>query len=57
MAYGDASFTRQRDDETQAYLSEFFIKAANENTAGFNEIYQLLTEDEKLKLNNLAQQQ
>ena len=58
MAFGDGSgtFIRQRDDETQAYLTEFFIKAANENVAGFNELYGLLTEDEKLKLNELAHQ-
>ena len=59
MAYGDAqgSFMRQRDDETQAYLTEFFVKAASENVAGFNEFYGRLTDDEKRKLNELAQQQ
>jgi hypothetical protein len=58
MAFdGAGSFMRQRDDETQAYLTEFFIKAANENIAGFNELYGLLTEEEKLKLNELAHQQ
>ncbi|RFU32070.1 hypothetical protein B7463_g4248, partial [Scytalidium lignicola] len=57
MAYaeGSSSFMRQRDDETQAYLSEFFVKAARENIAGFNELYAALTEDEKRKLNELAQ--
>jgi hypothetical protein len=57
MAYaerlGDASM-RQRDDETQAYLAEFFVKASSENIAGFNEIYQLLTQEEKEKLEELA---
>ena len=48
---------RQRDDETQAYLTEFFIKASNENVAGFNELYGALTDEEKTKLNELAQQQ
>lgn len=59
MAFGDGSgsFMRQRDDETQSYLTEFFISAASENTAGFNELYGLLNEDEKLKLNELAHQQ
>ena len=59
MAFGDGSgsFMRQRDDETQAYLSEFFVRAARENIAGFNELYGALTEDEKLKLQELAQQQ
>ncbi|RQM05733.1 hypothetical protein DH86_00003596, partial [Scytalidium sp. 3C] len=57
MAYGEgANFMRQRDDETQAYLSEFFVKAARENTGGFNELYAALTEDEKSKLNELAAQ-
>jgi importin-9 len=56
FADGSANFVRQRDDETQAYLTEFFIKAANENTAGFNELYAALTEDEKLKLQELAHQ-
>jgi len=58
MAFGDgsASFMRQKDDETQAYLSEFFIKAGSENVAGFNELYAALSEEEKRKLNELAQQ-
>ncbi|TAQ91656.1 hypothetical protein B7494_g113 [Chlorociboria aeruginascens] len=58
MAYADGtgSFVRQKDDETQAYLTEFFIKASNENIAGFNELYGALTEGEKVKLNELAHQ-
>ena len=58
MAWGEGqgSFVRQRDDETQAYLTEFFIKASRENVAGFNELYGALTEEEKMKLNELAQQ-
>lgn len=58
MAWGEGqgSFVRQRDDETQAYLKEFFIKASRENVAGFNELYGALTEEEKMKLNELAQQ-
>jgi hypothetical protein len=57
MAYGEGqgSFMRQRDDETQAYLTEFFIKAGRENIAGFNELYEALTGDEKAKLQELAQ--
>ena len=56
MAWGEGqgSFVRQRDDETQAYLTEFFIKASRENVAGFNELYGALTEEEKMKLNELA---
>lgn len=45
---------RQRDDETQAYLTEFFIRAARENVANFQDWYNMLTEDEKSKLNELA---
>jgi len=57
MAYGDGSgsFMRQRDDETQAYLTEFFIKAGRENVAGFNGLYGALKDEEKLKLQELAQ--
>lgn len=49
-------FLRQRDDETQAYLTEFFVRAAREDIAGFNTLYGQLTEDEKKKLNELATQ-
>lgn len=57
MAYGEGqgSFMRQRDDETQAYLTEFFIRAGRENVAGFNELYEALSGDEKTKLQELAQ--
>ena len=58
MAYAEglgSSFSRQRDDETQAYLTDFFIRAARENTAGFNEQYNMLNDEEKAKLAELAQ--
>ncbi|PQE03651.1 importin-beta domain-containing protein [Rutstroemia sp. NJR-2017a BBW] len=57
MAFGEGqgSFMRQRDDDTQIYLSEFFVKAGRENVAGFNELYTLLTDEEKMKLQELAQ--
>ncbi|KAF7545855.1 hypothetical protein G7046_g9462 [Stylonectria norvegica] len=45
---------RQRDDETQAYLTEFFIRAAHENIANFQDWYNLLTDEEKAKLNDVA---
>lgn len=45
---------RQRDDETQAYLTEFFMRAARENVANFQEWYGMLTEEERGKLNDLA---
>lgn len=54
---GQGSFlVRQRDDETQAYLTEFFVRAAREDLSGFNTLYGQLTEDEKKKLNELATQ-
>lgn len=56
MAFGDgAAWGRQRDDETQAYLSDFFVKASSENIASFNELYGQLTDGEREKLNELAQ--
>ena len=45
---------RQRDDETQAYLTDFFLRAARDNTAGFKDWYEQLTDQEKSKLNELA---
>jgi hypothetical protein len=56
MSYVDGSGVRQRDDETQAYLTEFFIRAARENTADFQNWYNMLSEDEQGKLNELAAQ-
>lgn len=57
MAYGEGqgSFMRQRDDETQAYLTEFFIRAGRENLADFNALYEALSAEEKGKLQELAQ--
>jgi importin-9 len=58
MAFGEGtgSFMRQRDDETQAYLTEFFVNVSRDNIAGFNDLYNALTDGEKEKLNELAQQ-
>ena len=53
FADGSGSFVRQRDDETQQYIMEFFVNAIRENVAGFNELHGALTEEEKLKLNEL----
>ncbi|KAI9053125.1 hypothetical protein LZ554_003392 [Drepanopeziza brunnea f. sp. 'monogermtubi'] len=57
MAYGEGQghFMRQRDDETQAYLIEFFIRAGRENLADFNMNYAALSDGEKAKLQELAQ--
>jgi hypothetical protein len=56
MAFGEGTggFGRQRDDETQAYLTEFFVNISRENVAGFNELYPALTDGEKERLNELA---
>ncbi|KAK0715505.1 armadillo-type protein [Lasiosphaeris hirsuta] len=54
MGWLENSNSRQRDDETQAYLVEFFMRAARENIAGFQEWFTMLTEDEKAKLHQLA---
>jgi hypothetical protein len=56
MSYIEGSGARQRDNETQAYLTEFFIRAAHENIADFQTWYNALTDDEKGKLDNLATQ-
>lgn len=45
---------RQPDDETQAYLTDFFLRAARENVASFQDWYNMLSEEEKSKLNELA---
>lgn len=54
MSFIEGSGARQRDDETQAYLTEFFMRAARENVANFQEWYGMLTEEERGKLNELA---
>ena len=54
MGFENMASGRQRDDETQKYLTEFFIGAARDNTAGFNEWYGMLTDDEKRKLQEAA---
>lgn len=54
MSFIEAGGHRQRDDETQAFLTEFFVSAARDNVANFQEWYNLLTEDEKTKLNQMA---
>lgn len=43
---------RQRDDETQAFLIEFFSRAAT--TPGFAEEFSHLTEEEKQRLRDSA---
>ncbi|OTB06264.1 hypothetical protein M426DRAFT_319005 [Hypoxylon sp. CI-4A] len=57
MGYLDSSNMRRRDDETQQYLTEFFLSAARDNVAEFGEWYNQLTEDEKAKLNEISPSQ
>jgi hypothetical protein len=57
MAWGENMSSRQRDDETQAYLVEFFVRVGRDNVADFNAYFELLTEDEKSKLRQLAKEQ
>ncbi|KAJ8121138.1 hypothetical protein ONZ43_g2334 [Nemania bipapillata] len=57
MGYLDDSSMRHRDDETQQYLSEFFVTAARDNVAGFGEWYNNFTVEEKAKLSEMANAQ
>ncbi|KAK3319039.1 armadillo-type protein [Apodospora peruviana] len=54
MGWAENSSARIRDDETQNYLSEFFMTAARDNIAGFQDWFNLLTDDERNKLHELA---
>ncbi len=47
---GSIISNRQRDDETQAYLMEFFRDVSGRNIGGFAELYAALTQDERDKL-------
>lgn len=51
---GDGQLPRERDDETQTYLTEFFVRAAREDIAGFGGWYNMLSDFEKQKLNECA---
>jgi len=57
MGWIENTSSRKRDDETQQYLSEFFLTAAKDNISDFQHWYTLLTEEEKAKLNELAASQ
>ncbi|KAK5661171.1 hypothetical protein OQA88_11062 [Cercophora sp. LCS_1] len=54
MGWAESHSVRGRDDETQAYLIDFFKAAARDNIAGFQNWFTMLTEDEKAKLQELA---
>ncbi|RWA09716.1 hypothetical protein EKO27_g5399 [Xylaria grammica] len=57
MTYLDANNMRSRDDETQQYLTDFFVAAARDNVAGFGEWYNNLSDKEKGKLSEMANSQ
>jgi hypothetical protein len=54
MSYGQDSpyATRQRDNETQAYLLTFFQQAAQK--PGFNELFAAMTPEEQDKLKSFG---
>jgi hypothetical protein len=53
MSYaGEDAPQRQRDDETQAYLIQFFREVAAK--PGFGELFEALTPDEKDKLQSFG---
>lgn len=54
MSFIEGPGRRQPDDETQTFLTEFFVQCGRENIASFQEWYNMLSEDEKQKLNELA---
>jgi hypothetical protein len=54
LSYANTGTSRQRDGETHAYLQEFFLQAARDNVAGFQQWFTMLTADEQQTLNGLA---
>lgn len=54
MTFMEGGPQRRPDDETHSYLTEFFVRCGRENIANFQEWYNLLSEDEKTRLNLVA---
>ena len=54
MSFIEGPGLRQPDDETQNFLTEFFVQCGRENVANFQEWYNMLSGEEKVKLNELA---
>jgi importin-9 len=54
LSFMEGGGQRQPDDETQGFLTEFFVQCGRENVASFQDWYNMLSDDEKLKLNDLA---
>lgn len=57
MSFIEGPGQRQPDDETQSFLTDFFLGCGRDNTAGFQEWYGMLGDEDKAKLNELAGQQ
>lgn len=57
MSFIENGGQRQRDDETEAYLTEFFIRCGRENVSNFQDWYGMLSQEEQGKLNELANSQ
>lgn len=55
MGWAEGGNSRQRDDETQAYLIDFFMRADAENIAEFHNWSGMLRDDEKRKVKEAAQ--
>lgn len=54
MSYMEGGPQRRPDDETHLYLTDFFVRCGHENIANFQEWYNMLSEDEKTRLNQVA---
>ncbi|KAF5129943.1 Importin subunit beta-5 [Metarhizium brunneum] len=54
MTFMEGGPQRRPDDETHSYLTEFFVRCGRENIANFQEWYNMLSEDEKTRLNLVA---
>lgn len=54
MSFMDGGPSRRADDETHSYLTEFFVQCGRENAANFQDWYSMLSEDEKARLNQVA---
>lgn len=52
MAYIDQG-SRRADDETQAYLEDFFRTCASQGVANFHELFSQLDQSEREKLGTL----
>ncbi|KAG6002715.1 hypothetical protein E4U21_002824 [Claviceps maximensis] len=54
MSFMEGGPSRRADDETHSYLTEFFVQCGRENAANFQNWYNMLSEHEKAKLNQVV---